>query len=58
VYRWPNAYGKWRSHFAAGAMVRDLRNQLNDQRIPRFPGSRETLWTVRDVEMVLFMDGY
>ena len=56
---WPNAYRSWPSHFAASALIRDLRDELNHQGIAAstYPGSNEP-WTVRAVEMVLFMDGY
>jgi hypothetical protein len=47
---WPYAYGSWRSHIAATELIRDIRDVLRIE--------RGGLWTIRTVEMVLFMDGY
>lgn len=56
---WPYAYGRWDAHFAASALVREMRDELNRRGImaPRPDGS-DGPWAVRQVEMVLFMDGY
>jgi hypothetical protein len=54
--RWPLAYGRWASHFAAADLIRDIRDALNQGAAPR--AQRSTVWTIRCVEMVLFMDGY
>jgi hypothetical protein len=56
---WPNAYASWRSQIAASCLIREIRNQLNKQGLlaPQPTGSTGA-WTVRAVEMVLFMDGY
>lgn len=53
---WPNAYGRWPSHFAAADLIRDIRDTLNDGVVPKAAGTAP--WTTRSVEMVLFMDGY
>lgn len=56
---WPNGYANWASHFAATALVSDIRDYLNSsgRTAPSVSGG-STAWTVRTVEMVLFMDGY
>jgi hypothetical protein len=57
--RWPSGYGTWRGQVAGSKIVRDIRDILNQDgyKLPQFEG-RPTRWTTRDVEMVLFMDGY
>lgn len=53
---WGSGYANWRSQVAASVFVRKLRDLLNER---GSSWSRRTgYWTVRDVEMVLFMDGY
>jgi hypothetical protein len=56
---WPNAYANWSSQFAASCLIREIRDHLNMQGLlaPQPTGSTGA-WTVRAVEMVLFMDGY
>lgn len=56
---WPNGYGRWPSVFAGSQLVRSIRDELNLRRIacPSLDGGSEE-WSVRTVEMVLFMDGY
>lgn len=52
---WPMGYGSWDAHFAGGQLIRQIRDELNlrgwflEGNLP---------WKTRDVEMVLFMDGY
>lgn len=58
---WPNAYQSWVGQFAATQvvrMIRDLLNQGGDY--PKMPcrEEKESHWTMRGVEAVLFMDGY
>jgi hypothetical protein len=50
ILDWPDAYQRWSSHLAASQFVREVRNELNKH------GKKS--WTLREVEMVLFMDGY
>jgi hypothetical protein len=58
-FKWPNAYGRWNSHIAAADLIRELRDELNNRGMPALgPYGEEAPWTVRSVEMVLFMDGY
>lgn len=59
--RWRNGYGRWDTVFKGSELVRLIRDELNsrsgigiDFKCPVNNG----LWTVRLVEMVLFMDGY
>ena len=54
---WPVGYRTWKAQFAGSALVRDIRDELN-RRPPAEHGKLDGPWTVRDVEMVLFMDGY
>lgn len=49
---WPDRYGSWVTQFAGSTLVRLMRDDLNNRKI----GGR--VWTLREVEMVLFMDGY
>jgi hypothetical protein len=57
--KWPSGYGTWRGQVAGSKIVRDIRDILNEDgyQLPQFEGG-PTRWTTRDVEMVLFMDGY
>lgn len=64
---WCNAYGKWRCQLAGSRFVRAIRDVLNKYPRPAteesyppmpLPDGSTAQWTVRGVEMVLFMDGY
>lgn len=55
MLNWPSGYGHWRAVFAGSQLVRAIRDELA-RRGSTVDGS--AAWTVRDVEMVLFMDGY
>lgn len=60
AHTWAHAYGSWPSQEAGSALVRELRDLLNQGRygwMP-LPHGGERLWTIRGVESVLFMDGY
>lgn len=52
---WPSGYRKWSAQFAGSELVREIRDELNARQWKLRDRAR---WTVRDVEMVLFMDGY
>lgn len=56
---WPSGYGTWRGQVAGSRIVRDIRDILNEEgySLPQFEDGL-VRWTTRDVEMVLFMDGY
>lgn len=56
---WPSGYRTWRAQVAGSQIVRDIRDLLNEEgaRLLRSNGG-PTRWATRDVEMVLFMDGY
>lgn len=61
-YLWPDRYRQWKGQFAASALVGAIREALNADldrygRMPTSPNS-DGAWTVRGVEMVLFMEGY
>lgn len=60
--RWPSAYRTWTGQVSGSAIVREMRDHLNDpaQGYPRMPlpHGGAGAWTTRGVEMVLFMDGY
>lgn len=55
--RWPRGYRSWASHFEAASILREITGILNlsPATYGRLDGDA---WSVRDVEMVLFMDGY
>lgn len=59
VRKWPSGYASWRGQIAGSRLVRDIRDILNSEgySLPQFEGG-PVRWTTRDVEMVLFMDGY
>lgn len=58
--RWSYAYGRWAAQDAGTALVRDLRDGLNEGTHPPMPTAEggTAPWTIRGVESVLFMDGY
>lgn len=57
---WRNGYGRWDAQIAGSAFVREIRDELNRRlrESSRGDPTEDRLWTVRRVEMVLFMDGY
>ena len=55
---WTNAYGCWPAQFAASEFVRTIRDYLNANPIAYSKLSSQMPWTLREVEQVLFMDGY
>lgn len=57
--RWSNGYGRWDTQFAGSAFVRAVCQYLNEKgmKMTRTDG-KQSNWTVRGVEMVLFGDGY
>jgi hypothetical protein len=58
-FDWPNGYGRWDAHRAASLLVRKIRDELNVRNIQApMPSGGVMPWSVRTVEMVLFMDGY
>ncbi|MBR8086047.1 hypothetical protein KDX23_25265 [Burkholderia vietnamiensis] len=56
---WRSGYQKWSSVYAGSALVRAIRDELNNRK-PRaaVDNAGWQPWTLREVEMVLFMDGY
>lgn len=56
---WNNGYQKWNAQLAANKLCCDIRDYLN-MHIVRddFAKQDNTEWTLREVEAVLFMDGY
>jgi hypothetical protein len=57
---WAHPYGRWWGQEAGSAMVREIRDVLNQGGHGWMPLSDggEGRWTIRGVESVLFMDGY
>lgn len=61
-FRWKSGYGQWDAQFFASFLVRMMRDALNKdpQQYGLMPitDAPDRAWTMRGVEMVLFMDGY
>jgi len=59
---WKSGYGSWEAQYFGSLLVCLMRNALNaePQRYGLMPiaGKPDSVWTMRGVEMVLFMDGY
>jgi hypothetical protein len=57
---WKSGYQRWESVYAGSALVRAIRDELNAREAanPQSDGRLQQPWTLRQVEMVLFMDGY
>jgi hypothetical protein len=58
--RWAHPYGRWWGQEAGSALVREIRDVLNEgaHGCMPLPDGGEGPWTMRGVESVLFMDGY
>lgn len=58
---WKSRYGRWSAQFTASRLVNEMANILNSNtkfgEMP-MPDGKFGKWSVRGVEMVLFMDGY
>jgi hypothetical protein len=54
--KWPNGYRSWQAQFAGSSLVHAIRDELNKRQMGAT--SPQEPWSVRTVEMVLFMDGY
>jgi hypothetical protein len=58
-YNWPSGYGKWSAQFAANRLCRAIRDKLNTLFECRYRKVNDSSkWKLREVEAVLFMDGY
>lgn len=57
-HRWPIGYQNWESQLAANALGRAIRDELNRRVGAAFTKDDGTAWTLREVEAVLFMEGY
>jgi hypothetical protein len=61
LWDWPNGYRVWASQTAANLLCREVLKELNQQARTR-PDCRKlndrSPWTLREVEAVLFMEGY
>lgn len=58
---WKSRYGRWSAQFTASRLVNEMANILNSNtKFGEMPMRDGTFgkWSVRGVEMVLFMDGY
>ncbi len=64
---WPNGYRSWPAQLAASTLIAEIRDVLNENpakygKMPAidlsFSPEIKMPWTVRGVEMVLFVDGY
>lgn len=60
-WAWPNGYRAWASQLAANRLCREVRQEINQQAMTRNDCRKldDTVpWTLREVEAVLFMEGY
>lgn len=60
-WEWPNGYGVWASQTAANLLCSDVLEKLNRQTTKRADCRKLgdcSPWTLREVEAVLFMEGY
>jgi len=58
---WPNGYGMWASQTAANLLCGEVLEELNRQATTRLDCQKlndPSPWTLREVEAVLFMEGY
>jgi hypothetical protein len=58
-FHWPSGYRSWQAHFAASDILRRIASKLNEGTLrPLGIRTSKNSWSIREVEMVLFMDGY
>jgi len=60
-WKWPIGYGKWAGQMAANLLCRKVVDELNTHWMARSDCRKfdnRTPWTLREVEAVLFMEGY
>ena len=60
-WAWPNGYGSWASQTAANRLCRAVADEINGQATRQSDCQKlndPSLWTLREVEAVLFMEGY
>jgi hypothetical protein len=60
-WAWPNGYKVWASQMAANLLCCAVRKEVNQQAMMRSDCRKlndPSLWTLREVEAVLFMEGY
>lgn len=56
-FPWKSGYGSWDAQFIGSAFVQEVCECLNKKAMTPSYGSKSS-WTIREVEMVLFGDGY
>jgi hypothetical protein len=55
---WPSGYGKWSYQIGMSRFVADLANHINNNlQLPGYSHPCNAQWTLREVEMMLFVDG-
>jgi hypothetical protein len=62
-WKWRNGYGKWPAQMAGSPLVAEMHDVLNVnpkkyKAMPLPKNGATAPWSVRGVEMVLFMHGY
>src|SRR5262249_40307272 len=60
-WKWPIGYGTWAAQMAANLLCRKVVDELNRQSLSWSDCRKfndRSPWTVREVEAVLFMEGY
>lgn len=58
-FKWRNGYGRWDAQFSGSAFVQAVCQNLNAKgKKMTMTNGKQSNWTVRGVEMVLFGDGY
>jgi hypothetical protein len=58
AHRWPVGYQRWDSQLAANRLGIAVRDELNRRTGPLYSKADGSQWTLREVEAVLFMEGY
>lgn len=58
-WKWKNGYGSWKTQISANKIILDIQTRLNseEQKSNKLSGNNRT-WTLREIEAVLFMQGY
>jgi hypothetical protein len=58
-HKWKSGYGNWKTQISANKLLLDIQSRLNseEERMNPLSGNNR-IWTLREIEAVLFMHGY
>ncbi len=57
-WKWKNGYGNWKTQISANKLLLDIQSKLNSEENNEPLMGNKRNWTLREIEAVLFMQGY